>query len=1329
MTTTEGVSLAKLTGQDVLPGASYPLGATWDAKGTNFAVFSENATGMDLCLFGGPDGDDEVARIPFRERTDQIWHMYLPELAPGQRYGYRAHGPYEPAQGHRFNPAKLLIDPYARATDREVRWDDAVFGYTIGHGDADLSRDERDSAPFMPKSVVVDSQFDWAGDESPEKRGGRVWDGSPIYEMHVKGMTARHPGVPPELRGTYAGLASPAILDYLTGLGIRVVELMPVHEFLTDRYLEERKLTNYWGYNSIGYFAPARKYSSASGLGEQVREFKSMVRAYHQAGIEVILDVVYNHTAEGNHLGPTLSLRGLDNAAYYRLMPDDRRYYMDFTGCGNTLNMMHPRALQLIMDSLRYWIQEMHVDGFRFDLASALARELYEVDRLGAFFDVIQQDPVISRVKLIAEPWDLGEGGYQVGNFPALWSEWNGRYRDTVRDYWRGVDQTMAEFASRFTGSADIYEPTGRRPYASINFITAHDGFTLNDLVSYNDKHNEANGDENRDGESHNRSWNCGAEGPTDDPEVLTLRARQRRNFLATLFLSQGVPMLLHGDELGRTQQGNNNTYAQDHELSWIDWENADQDLREFTSRLIRLRAKHPVLRRSRWFQGRSPEGSALTDIEWFTPGGERMSDEHWQSNCAKSLGIFLNGTGVASFDTGGGQTVDDSFFVLANAHFEALTFRLPAEEWGRKWTKALDTASGFEKADPPPHYEAGAELAVEARSLVVLCRPREAGPAPAREEQEPASEEPPGGAAGPRRSGARLAVWAPQATNVTARVDGRSLEMARDEEGGWSVESGNIGREAEYVFSVDGGEPLPDPRSPRQPQGVHGPSRLVDHEHFRWTDAAFVAPPLASGIVYELHVGTFTPEGTFAAAAGRLDHLVELGVTHVELMPVAAFDGRHGWGYDGVALFAPHEAYGTPDDLKKLVDQCHARGLAVMFDVVYNHLGPSGNYLPRFGPYFTGRYRTPWGPAVNLDDADSDGVRRFFVDNARQWLVDYHADGLRLDAVHALHDESALHLVEEITALARELSRTGRRRCVVAESDLNDPRVVRPAGEGGWGCDAQWSDDFHHALHTLLTGERSGYYADFGGMAPLAKALQQAYVYDGVYSNHRRRRHGRPAAGLPGERFLAYAQTHDQIGNRMQGERLVHLTSPGRARIAAALVLTSPFVPMLFQGEEWGASTPFQYFTDHPDPELAASVTEGRRREFASFGWEPQEVPDPQAGETFERSKLRWDELGREPHRSLLSWHRSLIRLRREHPVLRGGDLSLVKVTFDEAQGWFRMDRGELSLAFNIGAAPVRVPLAASAARILLASDAAQTVDAGLELLVDAVAIVANKS
>jgi isoamylase len=699
------------------PGTPYPLGATWDGGGVNFALFSENATGVELCLFAGDTGHEETARIPVREQTDLVWHVYVPGLRPGQRYGYRVDGPYEPERGHRFNAAKLLMDPYARAYDGTVQWSDVIFGYTLGHPDGDLTKDDRDSAHAVPKSVVVASTGNVRATAEPLI----PWDGNPIYELHVKGFTIRHPGVPETVRGTYAGLASPAVIEYLRRLGITSVELMPVHAFIHEGHLTGRGLRNYWGYNSIGYFAPHDEYASNGLLGEQVVEFRSMVKSLHAAGIEVILDVVYNHTAEGNHLGPTLSYRGIDNASYYRLVPDNPRYYMDYTGCGNTLNVRHPRTLQLIMDSLRYWVLEMEVDGFRFDLAAALARGLHEVDRLGAFFDIIHQDPVISRVKLIAEPWDVGEGGYQVGNFPPLWSEWNGRYRDTVRDYWRGTERTLGELAHRFTGSSDLYEATGRRAFASVNFVTAHDGFTLRDLVSYNDKHNEANGEENKDGESHNRSWNCGAEGPTDDPEIEALRARQQRNLLATLLLSQGVPMLVAGDEMGRTQGGNNNAYAQDNEISWLDWEHADEVLRGFTRDLVFLRRDHPVFRRPRFFLGRAIHGTDVTDIAWFTPDGRQMSEENWGQGSAKSLGVFLNGDGIGSFDRDGNPIVDDSFYVLLNAHDQPLDFVLPGAPWGESWTKVLGTDEPQPSEEGP--FSAGHTLRLPGRSLVLLRR------------------------------------------------------------------------------------------------------------------------------------------------------------------------------------------------------------------------------------------------------------------------------------------------------------------------------------------------------------------------------------------------------------------------------------------------------------------------------------------------------------------------------------------------------------------------------------------------------------------------------
>ncbi|MBI2965628.1 MAG: glycogen debranching protein GlgX [Chloroflexi bacterium] len=697
----------------VWPGQPYPLGATYDGAGTNFSLFSEAAERVELCLIDDSGGQ---GCIDLPEVSGFVWHAYLPGVGPGQRYGFRVHGPWDPAQGLRFDPSKLLIDPYAKAIEGQVRWDQAVFSYRFG--DPDGARVETDSAAFVPRSVVINPYFDWGNDHRP----GRPWHETVIYEVHARGFTVTHPEIPEELRGKYAGLAHPAAIEHLTRLGITAVELMPVHQFIQDAHLQEKGLRNYWGYNSVGYFAPHNEYSSGGAAGQQVQEFRQMVKALHQAGIEVILDVVYNHTAEGNHLGPTLSFRGIDNRAYYRLVGDDPRYYMDYTGTGNSLNMAHPGVLQLIMDSLRYWVLDMHVDGFRFDLAATLARELHDVDRLSTFFDIIHQDPVVSQTKLIAEPWDLGEGGYQVGNFPPLWSEWNGKYRDDVRDYWRGQEQTMAEFGYRFTGSSDLYEATGRRPFASINFVTAHDGFTLRDLVSHNEKQNEANGEENQDGEGHNRSWNSGAEGETEDPEVNRLRARQQRNFLATLFLSQGVPMMLGGDEIGRTQRGNNNGYCQDNEVSWFDWQNVDTVLLEFVRGLIRLQKDHPVFRRRRWFQGRPIYGTENRDIAWFTPAGKEMTEDDWKPGVAGSLGVFLNGEGIASPDPRGERVVDDTFYVMFNPFHEAVSFKLPPRRWGGAWAAVLDTTTGFVDGEGAA-ARAGSAFEVGGRSLILLRR------------------------------------------------------------------------------------------------------------------------------------------------------------------------------------------------------------------------------------------------------------------------------------------------------------------------------------------------------------------------------------------------------------------------------------------------------------------------------------------------------------------------------------------------------------------------------------------------------------------------------
>jgi isoamylase len=694
----------------IWPGEPFPLGPEWDGDGTNFAIFSENADRVELCLF---DEHGAEERIALEERTAFNWHCYLPGVGPGQRYGYRVHGAYDPATGRRFNAAKLLIDPYAKAIDGAVDWAAAnVLPYAPSpDDDADLTRDDTDSTPAIPRSVIVDPAFDWEDDDWVRPR--TPWNETVIYEAHVKGLTKLREQVRDDLRGTYGGLASAGAIDYLKSLGITALELLPIHHIADEGFLHDRGLTNYWGYSTIGYLAPHSLYSAT---GDQVREFKGMVKALHRAGIEVILDVVYNHTAEGNHLGPMLSFRGVDNQSYYRLVPDNPRFYMDYTGTGNTLNPVHPTVLRLIMDSLRYFVTECHVDGFRFDLASALAREFYEVDRLSAFFDIIHQDPILSQVKLIAEPWDVGPGGYQVGNFPILWSEWNGIYRDTMRDFWRG-QAPLRDFASRFGGSADLYQTDGRRPFASVNFITAHDGFTLRDLVSYNEKHNEANGEGNRDGTDDNRSWNCGAEGPTDDATVNALRARQQRNFLATLLLSQGVPMVLGGDEIGRSQRGNNNAWCQDNELSWVDWSAPDNELHAFTRMLIELRRAHPVFRRTKFFDGK---GERLPDVWWMRPDGRRMTRRDWDNTESRAIGVFLNGDELSSETTRGEPVRDDSFLMLFNAFFEDITFRLPARRFGTRWELVFST--GRCEADRD-RCVPGGDIGVEARSLVVFRR------------------------------------------------------------------------------------------------------------------------------------------------------------------------------------------------------------------------------------------------------------------------------------------------------------------------------------------------------------------------------------------------------------------------------------------------------------------------------------------------------------------------------------------------------------------------------------------------------------------------------
>lgn len=695
-------------------GFPFPLGATWDGKGVNFSIFSDNATGVEVCLFGHEDDKEPTACVKMTDRTYSVWHVYIPGIKPCQLYGFRVYGEYNPEEGMRFNPNKLLIDPNAKAISGTIKWHDSLFGYDLKSEEKDLTMSKTDSAPYIPKCIVVANDFDWEGD----KPLNIPYQNTIIYEAHVKGFTQLNKDIPENIRGTYAAISHPASIKYLQDLGITAIELMPVHHFVTDRHLFENGLANYWGYNTINYFSPDIRYSSATKCGGQINEFKQMVKELHRAGIEVILDVVYNHTAEGNELGPTLSLRGIDNTSYYRLT-EDKRHYMDYTGTGNTLNTQQPNVLRMIMDSLRYWILDMHIDGFRFDLASTLARELHEVDRLGSFFDIIHQDPIISQVKLIAEPWDVGEGGYQVGKFPPGWAEWNGMYRDCIRDYWRGADSMLAEFAGRFTGSADLYKDD-RYPTASINFVTAHDGFTMRDLVSYNEKHNEANGEDNNDGESHNRSWNCGVEGETDDKDIIALRKQQVRNFMATLFLSQGVPMLVSGDEIGRTQKGNNNAYCQDNEISWLDWDNMDHELLAFVKKLIQLRKDHPIFCRTRWFKGEKLKGGTVEDIAWFLPEGKEMTDENWNHDFAKSLAVFMNGKAINAHTYEYEPIMDDNFYIIFNAHFDPLKFVFPGAEYGEQWVKIIDTAH-VDEMDKNLTYKSGTDITVEGRSVIVL--------------------------------------------------------------------------------------------------------------------------------------------------------------------------------------------------------------------------------------------------------------------------------------------------------------------------------------------------------------------------------------------------------------------------------------------------------------------------------------------------------------------------------------------------------------------------------------------------------------------------------
>ena len=1224
-------------------GSPYPLGATWDGRaGVNFAIYSESATGVELCL---QDARGAETRVPMRDRTAFVWHCFVDGVRPGQRYGYRVHGPWAPAEGLRHNPRNLLTDPYAKAFAGVTRWQAGVFAY-----DPADDRDERDlhinphESRGVPLGVVIDPRFDWQDDRPPGHPLHRVI----LYETHVKGLTMRHPDVPPALRGTYAGVASEPILRHLTELGVDAVELLPVHQFVDDKHLQDRGLHNYWGYNTIGFFAPDVRYRMGDELAAEVRQFKEMVRALHRAGIEVILDVVYNHTAEGNHHGPTFSFRGIDNRTYYRLVQGAPRYYHDTTGTGNTLNVRHPQTLQLIMDSLRYWVLEMHVDGFRFDLAAALARGLHEVDQLSSFFTIIHQDPVISQVKLIAEPWDVGPGGYQVGNFPIRWAEWNGRYRDTMRAFWRGDGGVAGELGYRLSGSSDLYESDGRRPYASINFLTAHDGFTLADLVAHDHKHNERNGEANRDGADDNLSWNCGAEGDTDDPAVLALRRRQQRNLLATLLLSQGTPMLSGGDELGRTQRGNNNAYCQDNELSWYDWDLDDERtaLLAFTKRVIRIYREHPALQRANFFKGRKIRGGDVSDILWLRLDGQPMTDDDWRDPATRSLVMFLAGHGVDDLDDDGRPIADDDLLLVLHAHPEPRECVLPALAGTSTWELLVDTSDD----EAGGVHDAGAALPMPPRSLKLLRGRRSDAAFPAL-------------GAFPDADGVLFRVWAAATARVAVVLYARSgdeLVVVAEHPlppvgGGVFAAHVPAAPGALYKFRV-GDQELPDPYARSLPYGVHGPAEVVTPvvvDRGDWRPR-----PLSACVIYELHIGTFTPEGTFAAATARLPELAALGVTALEILPVSSFSGRRGWGYDGVAHFAPHAPYGGADDLRALVAAAHALGMNVLLDVVYNHFGPEGNYLGSYNPgYFARDIVTPWGQAL---DYTAPAMRRHVVDNALYWLTEFGFDGLRLDATHAIQDPSERKILHELVAEVRAL---GGEHRLIAEDETCHPDLIHETG-----LDALWADDFHHILHALLTGERDGYYGEYTiSVAELARCVARGFAFEGETWTLNGRPRGGPTDELPAPAFVLCLQNHDQVGNRALGERLHHLADLDAYCAASMLLLFLPMTPLLWMGQEWAASTPWLYFTDHP-PELGAQVTAGRRAEFSAFAGfrDPAaraEIPDPQAAATFTASQLRWAERDEPPHADVLALYRALLHLRQADPVLSTGDRDSMSV------------------------------------------------------------------
>ncbi|MFN3514801.1 MAG: glycogen debranching protein GlgX [Phenylobacterium sp.] len=1242
-------------------GSPYPLGATFDGLGVNFAVFSAHAEKIELCVFERT-GRREISRYELPECTDEVWHGYLPEAKPGLLYGYRAYGRYAPLEGHRFNPNKLLLDPYAKGVAGELRWTDALFGYRVNSARADLTFDRRDSAPAMPKGVVMANTFDWSGD----KRPNTPWSETVIYECHVRGLTKLFDEVLPPERGTFAALSHPKTIEYLQRLGVTAVELLPIHAYVQDRVLQEKGLSNYWGYNTLSFFAPEGRYLSTGDHNE----LRMAVRRLHAAGIEVILDVVYNHTAEGSERGPTLSFRGLDNATYYRLVDDEPRYCVNDTGTGNTVDLSHARVLQLVADSLRYWATSFGIDGFRFDLGVTLGRERYGFDPEAGFFDVLRQDPVLQRLKLISEPWDIGPGGYQLGHHPPSFAEWNDRFRDGVRRFWRGDPGMRPDMAARLSGSGDLFDRRARRPWASINYAASHDGFTLADVTAYEERRNEANGEDNRDGHGENYTCNWGVEGGTDDPEILAVRGRVQRSMLMTVFAAMGTPMLLAGDEFGRTQQGNNNAYCQDNEISWLDWEQArspeGEALIRFVSRLIALRKEHPALRPPQFLHGREELAPGVLDLDWFDERGRRLSPEDWQNPEAHALVMRRAATRED------GRT--DLVMLVLNASPDPLVFTLPHPLVG---TRILADSS---RPDTPESALSTDHLEVPAQSAILLA----SSPEPAHQTERFAHELP-FGATVLEDARTRFRFWAPARRAVMLEVEGLERIPMRSLAGGWFEAEAPCGAGARYRYRLDSGLAVPDPASRRQAGDAHEASVVIDPRAYEWRTPGWSGRPWEEAVIYELHPGLM---GGFQGLAEQLPALKELGITAVELMPIAEFPGGRNWGYDGVLPFAPDCAYGTPEDLKALVDRAHELELMVFLDVVYNHFGPDGNYLSAYAPdVFRSDLKTPWGEAIDFRRPE---VRRFFIENALYWIQEYRFDGLRFDAVHAISERD---WIDEMGAAVRAAAGPDRHVHLILEND--DNLADHLAGD----FDAQWNDDVHHVLHVMLTGEDGGYYRDYADKPAerLARALAEGFIYQGEPSRHRKGEpRGTPSKHLPPTAFVNFVQNHDQIGNRALGERLTTLADPKALRAAVALTLLAPQIPMIFMGEETGSQTPFLYFTDH-NPELGQAVREGRRSEFASF---PQfadpamreQIPDPNAPETFERSRP-------EPGPDAADWrrlYRDLLHIRAAEIAPR---LSGLRIERAEAIGpaaviarWRAEDGARLTLALNLGSAPVRL-------------------------------------